>query len=127
MRYDSPECTEILAEEGFSEIENQTTVSRNMLAAGVENPSVGPLVVQTLKQSVDELVLTKQDEVLDALQFAAATTSEEQKVDTLSMLNDAATPSIVTAIQQCYAPQPGAIPMLFAVFARKNDGYGLGG
>jgi regulator of PEP synthase PpsR (kinase-PPPase family) len=126
MRYDSPECTEILAEEGFSEIENQATVSRNLLAAGVENPSVGPLVVQTLKQSVDELVLTKQYEVLDVLQFATSIISEEQKVEKLSKLNDAATPSIVAAIQQRYAPQPGAIPMLFAVFARKNDGYGQG-
>jgi hypothetical protein len=127
MRYDSPEKVEILAEEGFSEIENQAEASRNILAAEIENPTVGSLVSKTLKQSVDELVLTKQEQILDALKIAASTISEEQKVDVLSKTNDAANPSIVTAIQQCYAPQPGAIPMLFGVFSRKNDGYGLGG
>jgi hypothetical protein len=124
MRYDSPECGENLAAEGFAEIENQAEAARGSLVpVELEAPAV---VVGTLKQSVDELVLAKQELALEALQTAASTTSEEQKIDTLSKVNDAANPSIITAIKQCYAPQPGAIPMLFAVFSRKNDGYGQG-
>jgi hypothetical protein len=125
MRYDSPEYTEVIAEEGIAKIENQAESAKNILVA--ENPIVGQLVSKTLKQSVDELILTKQGQVLDEFQTAASTQIEEQKVETLSKLNDAASPSIVAAIQQSYAPKLGAIPMLFGVFSRKNDGYGLGG
>jgi hypothetical protein len=129
MRYDSPECSENLATEGFAEIEAQTNESKNMLAIGFENPTVlvRTLVSKTLKQSVDELVLTKQEFALEALQTAASTDDEEQKVDAISRVNGVANPSIVNAVKQRYAPQSGAIPMLFAVFSRKNDGYGLGG
>jgi hypothetical protein len=124
MRYDSPECGEAIATEGFAEIENQANVARGTLGTvELEAPAV---VVRTLKQSIDELVLTKQEQVFDALETAASTKIEEQKVDTLSKVNNAANPSIVGAIKQCYAPQPGAIPMLFAIFSRKNDGYGQG-
>jgi hypothetical protein len=128
MRYDSPECGEILATEGFAEIEAQTNESKNMLAIGFENSTVlvRTLVSKTLKQSVDELVLAEQELALEALQTAASTADEEQKINTLFQTNDAANPSIITAIQQCYAPQSDAIPMLFAVFSRKNDGYGQG-
>jgi hypothetical protein len=125
MRYDSPECGENLAEEGVAEIEAQTNESKNKFAVvELEGPAV---VVGTLKQSVDELVLAKQELALEALQTAASTQIEEQKVDMLSQTNNAANPSIIAAIKQCYAPQPGAIPILFAVISRKNDGYGLGG
>jgi hypothetical protein len=129
MRYDSPECGENLATEGFVEIEAQTNESKNMLAIGFEDPTllVRTLVSTTLKQSVDELVLAEQELALEALQTAASTQIEEQKVDMLSQTNNAANPSIIAAIKQCYAPQPGAIPILFAVISRKNDGYGLGG
>jgi hypothetical protein len=128
MRYDSPECSENLATEGFVEIEAQTNESKNMLAIGFENPTilVRTLVSKTLKQSVDELVLAEQEMAFEALQTAASTQVEEQKVATLSKTNDTANPSIITAIKQCYATQPGSVPMLFAVFSRKNDGYGQG-
>jgi predicted ABC-class ATPase len=72
------------------------------------------------------LVLAEQELALEALQTAASTQIEEQKVATLSKTNDAANQSIITAIKQCYSPQSAAIPMLFAVFSRKNDGYGQG-
>jgi hypothetical protein len=128
MRYDSPECGEAIATEGFAEIEAQTNESKNMLAIEFENPTVlvRTLVSKTLKQSVDELVLAEQELALEALQTAASTVDEEQKVDTISKLNSTANPSIVESIKQCYSPQSAAIPMLFAVFSRKNDGYGQG-
>jgi hypothetical protein len=124
MRYDSPECSETLAEDGVLEIENQAEAARDALVpVELEAPAV---VVGTLKQSVDELVLAKQELALEALQTTASMAEEEQKIDTLSKTNDTANPSIITAINQRYAPQPAAIPMLFAVFSRKNDGYGQG-
>jgi hypothetical protein len=124
MRYDSLECGEALAAEGFTEIENQTEIARDTL--GTIELETSAMVVRTLKQSVDELVLAEQEQALEALQTATSTQIEEQKVNAISNVNDVSNPSIVGAIKQCYAPQPSAIPMLFAVFARKNDGYGQG-
>jgi hypothetical protein len=122
--YDTPEHCEILATECVEQIENQATTAKDTLGSvELANPTI---VAGTVKQSVDELALTRREQVLDALQTVASTVAEEQKVDVLLKTNAAANPSIVEAIQQRYWPQTGAIPMIFAVFSRKNDYYGLG-
>lgn len=119
-RYDSPECSEILAEEGFSEIEKQASEARKALVSvELENPSLGS---ETLGQRVAALVEEKQNEVFDTFQTAASSEEEEMKVMVLKSLNEA--DSVFDLIHNNI--QTGAIPMLFAVFSRKNDGYGLG-
>lgn len=119
-RFDSPENSEAMAEDGYAQIENQTEISRNSLdSVELDTPTI---VAGTIKQSVDELVLTKQSQVLDALQTAASTANEQTKVANLEDLNNAG--SLFDSIRNTV--QPGAISMIFAVFSRKNDGYGLG-
>jgi hypothetical protein len=120
MRYDSPDCGETLAAEGIEQIENQTSEFKNTLGSvELASPTI---VVGTVKQSVDELVLTKQEAVLEALQTAASTANEKMKILNLTEINK--NDSLFDSIRNNV--QPDAIPMLFAVFSRKNDGYGLG-
>jgi hypothetical protein len=120
LRYDSPDCAEILAEEGIAQIENQTEASKDVLSVvDLESPTI---VARTVKQSVDELVLTKQTQVLNALQTTASTENEAAKVMNLATINKS--DSLFDSIRNNV--EPGAIPMIFAVFSRKNDGYGLG-
>jgi hypothetical protein len=120
MRYDSPECGEILGSEGLAEIEKQASDSRQTLAVvQVETPQI---LVKTLNQHTESLILDKQQNILNALQTAASTDNDIAKVKKLSSLNE--NDSIVLTIKNTV--ETGAIPMLFAVFSRKNDGYGLG-
>jgi hypothetical protein len=67
--------------------------------------------------------LTRENNALEALQAVASTSNEKQKVEVLSELNK--NDSLIKAIHNDI--QTGAIPILFAVFSRKNDYYGLGG
>jgi hypothetical protein len=120
LRYDSPDCGEVLAEEGMAQIEKQTEASKNSLAnVDWENPTI---VTGTVKQFVEELVLTKQEQVLNAMQTAAITSDAAAKVLNLAAINE--NDSLFDSIRNNV--QPGAIPMIFAVFSRKNDGYGVG-
>jgi hypothetical protein len=118
--YNTTERSEIIGEKGIEQIENQATSARSAMAdVELEEPTI---MAGTVKQSVDELVLTKQDQAVDAMQTAAATISEKIKVMNLSTINE--NNSLFDSIRNNV--QIGAIPMIFAVFSRKNDYYGLG-
>jgi hypothetical protein len=80
------------------------------------------IATTSLKSSVTKEILATENEVLETLQNAASVASEEQKVKILSNLNE--NNSLIKAINNNV--QSGAIPMIFAVFSRRNDGYGIG-
>jgi hypothetical protein len=118
--YDTFEKCDAVGEEGYTRIETQTATARDSLhSIKIDEPAI---VAGTVKQSVDELVLTRQTQVWDALQAAASTANEETKVANLTQING--TDSLFDAIRSNV--QVDAIPMIFAVFSRKNDYYGLG-
>jgi hypothetical protein len=73
---------------------------------------------------VDARVAAVQNEAFDELQTGASIDKEEEKVENVIVINTTIDDSIVKTIQSRI--QDGAIPMLFAVFSRKNDYYGLG-
>jgi hypothetical protein len=119
-RYDSPDLCETLGTDGLARIEEQADSSGATLdSVQLENPTI---VAKTLAQHVEPLVAAKQEKVLEAMKTAASTADEEMKVACLASLNE--NDSVSLAIKN--TTQPGAIPMFFAVFSRKNDGYGLG-
>lgn len=90
----------------------------------VETPALQVVEISAvdLHSSVTKKSLATQNDALNALQTAASTEAEEQKVAILSDINknDSLTKTIHDKIQI------SAVPMLFAVFSRKNDAYGLG-
>jgi hypothetical protein len=102
---------------GLQKIENFEYLIETPDLAAIEFAQIN------LKSSVMKEVLVTRNNVLESLQTAASTASEEQKIEILSELNKSN--SLIRSIHNSI--QAEAIPMIFAVFSRKNDYYGLGG
>jgi hypothetical protein len=111
-----------IGEYGIKAIKEQIELSLNAITKTEIKNLFVKNAVEELKANIENRIIETREQALDALKILGNTELIEGKVKQLSNINKE-TSSILSSINN---KTDNAIPMIFAVFSRKNDYYGLG-
>jgi tetrahydromethanopterin S-methyltransferase subunit B len=123
-------------------VENAVDITENLVEelhqhAAILMTSIQPQTLTTvviegvsLGNDIDAMVASRQNEAYIAMNEAASLLEVQSKINIINEINasviDAIEPSLTSLIHDTNRNGIDSIPMIFAVFSRKNDYYGLG-